>query len=321
LFTPFTQADSSTTRRFGGTGLGLYISKQLAQMLGGSVDIKSMEGLGTRVEVTVATGDVGVDDLIYADLGHEPGPHPTPSSRPQADAVIEALRGRVLLAEDSPDNQRLISRYIRKTGADVVIAQNGRIAVEQALSDHFDLILMDMQMPLMDGIEATQLLRRAGYPGPIVALTANAFREDRERCADAGCNDFLTKPVDRTAFQRTLAKYLAQASEAEAGSVDDSFADDLYDLAADFVGKLPKWIVDMRAAHTAGETQTLTTLVHQLKGLGGTFGYPEITRHAQAINRQLHAGDTEDLASDLDDLYGACEQAIDHFARHRAKSA
>lgn len=318
LFTPFTQADSSTTRRFGGTGLGLYISRQLAHMLGGDIDIKSMPGLGTRVEVTVATGEVA--GLIHGHPEAGAGRFATlvPPPAPSAPGL---LRGRVLLAEDSPDNQRLIGHYVRQTGAELAIAHNGKRAVDEALSDHFDLILMDMQMPVMDGVEATRLLRRAGYRGPIVALTANVFRDDRDRCAQAGCTDFLTKPIDRGAFQEVLGKYLARRTHAQAETGEDDFADDLYDLAADFVAKLPKWTADMRAAHAGDNLPELTTLVHQIKGLGSTFGYPEITRCAQEINQQLHDGDTSDLVPALENLYQACDDAVEHFTRHRLKIA
>jgi len=317
LFAPFSQADSSTTRRFGGTGLGLYISRQLAQMLGGNVEIRSRPGLGTRVEVTLNTGEVAADDLMFAAPSAE---HEADRPARRQNGAAEALHGRVLLAEDSPDNQRLIGRLIRRTGAEVVIAGNGKAAVEQALSDHFDLILMDMQMPVMDGIAATRLLRRAGYHGPIVALTANAFKEDRERCAEAGCDDFLTKPIDRGAFGHTLARYLGGTAGTDALPAGDPFTGDLHDLAADFVGKLPQWVAKLRGAYAVGDLATLRTLAHQLKGLGGTFGFPEITRQAQKINRRLHDGEAVD-PSELDHLCAICETSIATFGRRPTPTA
>jgi len=322
LFTPFSQADSSTTRRFGGTGLGLYISKQLAEMLGGHVEIRSIEGLGTRVDVTLATGPTAASDLITSAEGM-----PTATDTKARQHGENALHGHILLAEDSIDNQRLISLYVKKIGASITIANNGKHALEQALAGDFDLVLMDMQMPIMDGIEATTLLRQSGYSGPIVALTANAFKEDRERCAHAGCNDFLTKPLDRDAFYRVLRQYLP-ASDTRAGSPieavtassPDNLDAELKALAAEFIQTLPGRVNHMQAAHAAGNLQALGSLLHQLKGIGATFGYPVVTDQAAVIEQQIMHNDLAALEQHLGQLYQACGQAIAHFNVHHNQS-
>lgn len=203
LFTPFCQADSSTTRTFGGTGLGLTISKRLAAILGGDVAlIQSHPGVGACFRLSIATG--ALDGITLIDTGSGDGQYSLPRDAEALPADADALAGmRILLAEDGPDNQRLISFLLRKTGAEVAIVENGQRAVEAALDavaagQAFHLILMDMQMPVMDGYDATVHLRASGYTAPIVALTAHAMKGDRERCLAAGCDDYATKPIDRT---------------------------------------------------------------------------------------------------------------------------
>jgi PAS domain S-box-containing protein len=217
LFRPFAQANSSTNRCFGGTGLGLVISKRLANMLGGDIGVKSRLGRGSIFTVDIETGPLGGVPMFEAHehiaiADEKPVPPPAPPTR---------LEGRVLLAEDGPDNQRLISFLLRKVGVEVLVAENGQVALDRVLvakpdspgyggasPASFDLILMDMQMPLMDGYEATRQLRQAGYRGPIVALTAHAMKEDRQRCLEAGCDDYLAKPVDRASLIATVARYV-----------------------------------------------------------------------------------------------------------------
>ncbi len=211
LFQAFSQADSTMTRKFGGTGLGLTISKKFSEMLGGDLTIvDSQPGCGTRFRATVATGSlVGVKmiDLSIDAPSHEPAPLSKTSQ------TAKPLDCRILLAEDGPDNQRLICFILKKAGAEVRVAENGQIAFDQAMASQsegkpFDVILMDMQMPVLDGYEATKTLRDKGYRGPIIALTAHAMTGDREKCIACGCDDFATKPIDREELIELIQQYV-----------------------------------------------------------------------------------------------------------------
>ena len=220
LFQPFTQADASVTRRHGGTGLGLTICRRLAALMDGDVRLHSTRpGVGTTFVVDlplVPSQHASLVSVLHSTTATAPLTAPS--------TVSPTLHGRILLAEDGPDNQRLISHHLRKAGAEVVIAQNGAIALDHLLSamadgSPFDLLVTDMQMPEMDGYTLARTLRARGVRTPIVALTAHAMAEDRGKCLAAGCDDYASKPIDRVALLATCEHWLAVGERAHDDSV------------------------------------------------------------------------------------------------------
>lgn len=209
LFHAFAQADSSITRKYGGTGLGLTLSKHFAEMLGGDVRVESLTGEGSVFIVSVATGPLENARMIQAT---EDTSSFCVVSGETVGETGEILKGRVLLAEDGPDNQRMVSFILRKAGAEVMVVKNGKEAIDAVHASYdenktFDVLLMDMQMPVMDGYDAVRQLREEGYPGSIIALTAHAMSGDRKKCINAGCDGYLTKPIDRGKLISLVGRY------------------------------------------------------------------------------------------------------------------
>ncbi len=203
LFQAFAQADSSTTRKYGGTGLGLILTKKLSEALGGEFKlVESKIGQGSTFEVVLPIA-VSQGSKFVTSRNVEL----TTAKAADSDETNELRDLEVLLVEDSPDNQFLIQRILLKTGAKVTLANNGAEGVGAALQGHFDIVLMDIQMPVMDGHEAVRTLRQKDYPGPIVALTAHAMKEERERAIESGFSHFLTKPIDRKNLIELLRRF------------------------------------------------------------------------------------------------------------------
>ena len=213
LFEPFHQADNSASRKHGGTGLGLTICRRLVDALEGELEVESEPGLGTTVRVTLPIGSLEGVRMIEISREAVTAPDPSQDARPDKPST-ESLTGRILLADDCLDNQRLFRQILERAGAQVEVAGNGRIALERALEarDHgesFDVILMDMQMPILDGYSATRALRQAGYTRPIVAFTAHVTSADREECLKVGCDDFAPKPIDKATLCEMLSRNIA----------------------------------------------------------------------------------------------------------------
>jgi PAS domain S-box-containing protein len=305
IFLPFTQAEQSTTRRFGGTGLGLTISQKLAQLLGGDITVALRPGEGSTFTVHIPGATIDnaetFNDLSEVAL--------------QAAAYEWAgeeitLSGRILLADDSKDNRRLLSMYLKMAGAVVAMAENGQIAVDLAMTQPFDLIVLDMQMSVMDGYTAAAELRRRQCKLPIVALTAFAMPEDREKCLAAGCTDYLTKPVEREILMQTISYHLGQRSapavptapkpappQAAAdptGPIRSSLLNypGMKVIIAEFIRDLPADIEQLSLLLKNKDLEAVRKLVHQLRGTCGGYGFDAITDVASAAEAAIKAGES-----------------------------
>lgn len=215
MFEWFTQADSSTTRKFGGTGLGLALSRRLARALGGDIVISESTAAGTKFIVSVATNLQ--DQIVTTEVTQKPLLYKKIDLSTPLTSSSDVFAGvRVLLVDDSDDNRTLIETILKRKGFEVETAVNGREGVEKALENNdFDIILMDMQMPILDGFEATQELRRSGYRKPILALTAHAMKEEREKTKAAGCDAHLTKPIEVAKLLGMISHYLPNHHQSE----------------------------------------------------------------------------------------------------------
>lgn len=198
LFKPFSQADSSTTRKYGGTGLGLVLSKKLAQTLGGDLVLLSSEtGKGSVFEISIVPQETIKEEIIIHKSTHQ--------VKEQLEKNLKGLN--ILVVEDSMDIQALVSKYLKYAQAEIEMANNGREGVKKALAEDFDLVLMDISMPILDGFEATRELREHGYKKPIIAMSAHAMKEEKEHALQVGFNDYITKPMNRKLLIEKICFY------------------------------------------------------------------------------------------------------------------
>ena len=302
VFMPFVQADSSTTRKFGGTGLGLAISNELAEKMGGCLVCESVVNQGTRFTLSLPIGEL---DVAVIDSQEQLEKNDSDVS---ADEIYK-LSGRVLLAEDNPDNQKLISMFINKTGANVTIAMNGEEAVQKALLHNYDLILMDMQMPVLDGLEAVKKLRYSGYLKPVVMLTANVVEKNRQICLEAGADDFLSKPIETSMFFRTLNKYLSKSSvDIVAENQKALMESESYKkIAEEFIAHIPTQIALLAKAIESEDWVEIDRVSHSLKGMGGSFGYAKITELAGDVNSKCKAKQADITRKAISELADYCK--------------
>lgn len=277
LFQPFMQADATVTRNFGGTGLGLCISKKLMEQMGGDILVESVKGVGSSFELHFPLANVPTLLTTYQSTT-------VTKVVPYAQDIQWDLH--VLVAEDNLDNQLLIKLLLQRLGIRCVIVANGHQAVEQALLERFDLILMDMQMPIMGGEEATHLIRHAGVSTPVVALTANVMTEDTERYKRVGCQAVLAKPV----VQRELVAVIKRFTKTPALPVEDieqQLAADpaMQALIQQFSLQLPQLISELEQHAANAAWSELGFAAHSLKGSAGSMGYPKITMLAGQLER------------------------------------
>ncbi|WP_455199920.1 ATP-binding protein [Kaarinaea lacus] len=309
VFDSFTQADESTTRKYGGSGLGLTLSKQLANLLNGDIDVDSKPGIGSTFAFYIPTNLSVQNNLINSES--DIPVLETVSSKP---ICVEKLMGRVLVAEDNENNQKLIQFNLEKMGLDVVVVDNGKKAIDTALAGNFDLVIMDMQMPVMGGLEAVVELRYNNYQQAIVALTASALQEDKDRCMRAGCNDFVTKPIHYEQLYQVVKQYLAVQ---ETGPVTEPLYSTILENDADFKDLMDAFIDSLiptkkKLNHAFNEEdwKLFSGVIHQIKGLGGSYGYPDITQVAAKIEFQLVSENISEVSLLLNELFELFDRAI-----------
>ncbi len=324
LFEAFNQAEASTSRKFGGTGLGLHLSRTLCSRLGGSIAVESTEGVGSIFTATISAGPKASERLIDK--------LPATADRSAAYEIDRQHSGKVLLVDDVAENRQLISLYLRKMGATVTAVENGLHAVSAALAESFDLILMDMQMPVMDGTEATALLRQRGYGGPIVALTANVMNAEIERCIKSGCDGFLGKPIDRQEFVTVVGKYLSAGHAAGGGTneappvIRNQLLDkepEMADLVEKFITELPRYVSELLVASRERKWSDLIRYLHDFKSMSGNFGFPQFAKIAANAHQQLKSAQYDDLRESIDQIAKLARQVkhVPDAAPSRAATA
>jgi PAS domain S-box-containing protein len=316
LFDPFVQADASITRRFGGTGLGLAISRRFVRALGGDIVATSEPGKGSTFTVTLDTGSLaGVRWLRPDEIAGLTEPDVAPAS-----TQWQLPAARILVVDDGPENRELVSLVLQEHGLQVDEAENGALGAEKALAHAYDAILMDMQMPVLDGFEATCLLRAKGVTTPIIALTANAMKGFEQEVLAAGCSLYLTKPIDIDRLIETLAGILQGTKTAEdvatlpaqtrtAPIVETPSAvvvplrsryagkPRLHSAIRKFTGRLAEQLEAMDRARSDGDYEALAQLAHWLKGAGGTVGYDAFNEPAARLEQLAKADDGDGIAT------------------------
>ena len=329
IFSPFEQADSSTTRRYGGTGLGLAITKQLVELMDGEIAVVSELGVGTTFGLNLVLAPAASSNAESSPATEHVGAAPSALAK-------EARRSRrLLVVEDNAVNLMVMRSVLTKLGFECLDqALDGNEAIEKAAATNYDLILMDCQMPKLDGYEATRRLRAMGIATPVVAMTAHALSGDREKCLAAGMDDYLTKPIVLERLVAVLDRWLGRASESmaradpvsESGPVDanaDFAYDDFLDLLmgddeladsllAMFVANTPDDIAKLKQTLVRGDAEQVRAAAHSIKGAAANLCATAVNAAAYAIEQAARRGDLAGAAVLLAKLESAWQKFVNH---------
>jgi len=300
LFEPFIQGDSSVTRRFGGTGLGLSICRSIVQGLGGEIQVDSEPDRGSTFSFAIDAGPVG---QIATSLTESMNVLADASNRTPS---VSLAAQRILVADDGETNRKLIELVLTQAGAEVILVEDGMAAVSAARAFEFDLIVLDMQMPVMDGYSAATHLRAEGFQKPIVAFTADAMRGDEDRCRKAGCSDYLTKPIRQEFLLARIASLLtgtdvligepsiATGPSSNSGPlISELPIDDLpfAELVCEFIERAHEKMAELHAAQSEADFERMAKLAHWIKGSGGMAGFPSMTDTARTLEHAIRVRD------------------------------
>ncbi len=335
VFQPFVQADISTSRKYGGSGLGLAICRRLVEAMGGSIDIQSELGEGTSVTFSIVVAAASETDTKLIEDAARNIPQMSKDKAPLGSAYS------ILVAEDNETNRFLISTMLKKMGHQADTVENGALALAAVQNNTYDIIIMDMQMPVMDGPEATRQIRKLSKPlsnTPIIALTADVIAAHRQSYLDAGVNAFIGKPVDWSALEREIARLMSPSDTVDGGVTSDSpessgerqahtdshldltalevlensiGADLLEDMLVSFTRNMKKYEVDIGSALSEDDLETAKRTAHALKGLAAQFGAPRVRDLAKFIETEaVSTGEIAKVAPELGKLIDGTERAL-----------
>ena len=300
VFDSFTQGESSISRRFGGSGLGLCLSEQLAKLMDGKIEVESVLDHGSTFKLILpATYDV---EIPAAET-------PVKVTTDTVNKLSKKLSGEILLADDHDDNRRLIARLLSSLGLDVITAKDGKEAIELYLEYQPEVILLDIQMPEIDGVEAFKILRQKGCTQPIVALTANAMAHEVDQYLALGFDGHLKKPIERKVFTTTIAKYYdnelnVEESEATLNNVD------LSDLVAQFKSNLTLELQDLILHIKDNDIDNLSALAHRIAGAAQMFGFALLSEKAIKLELAIKTEKTEDINELSQELLNEIDQVL-----------
>ncbi len=315
LFNPFSQADATITRRYGGTGLGLTISRRLAQLMNGDISVESIKDLGSRFTCSIQAGYQQSDNRLLTTIS--PAELDAPEiRRPEENTK---LNGNILLVEDTYEIQQLVKAYLEDYGVNIDTADNGQQGVEKALHNNYDLVLMDIQMPVMNGREAIKELRLKNYQKPVIALTADALTEHEQEFLKIGFDHTLTKPIIINDLIKTIQGHLnAHHNETSSAQLKTSPNDEEYDEVADiqekYIRKFPEYMSELKLSVQHSDIEKADGVLHKIKGISGSLGFNELTDIASQTSQLLKSGSTDDVLEKI-------TQMENYFADNRESYA